>query len=106
MLVLFLVQHFSFSVSRMHLMGSSSLVVTEREVVREDSSYRVSCSLIPQKDRPQSNQTPDLWLKLQSVQLRNREKGGRDREGDFHTGRVKVKGERERERATGTASSE
>lgn len=85
-------------------MGSSCLVGTEKEVVREDGSYGVSCSLIPQKDRPQSNQTPDLWLKLQSVQLRSREKGGRDREGGFHTGRVKVKGERER--ATGTATSE
>ncbi len=89
----------SHKVLKMHLMGSSCLGVIEKEVVHVDSSYRVSCSLIPQKDRPQSNQTPDLWLKLQSVQFRaERETGGRDREEGFHT-RL-VKGERGRERQT------
>lgn len=59
-------------------MGRSCRWVTEKEVVHEDSNYRVRCCLIPHKGRPQSNQTPDLWLKPQPVEFRaNRMKRGR-----------------------------
>ena len=81
------------SPARMHLMGCSCLGVIEKEAVHEDSGYRVSCSLIPQTDRPQSNQTPDLWLKLQSVWFRSRrEKGGRLSHNKSGKERVRIKG--------------
>lgn len=59
-------------------MASGCLGVIESEVVCKDSS----CSLIPQKDRLQSNQTADLWLRLPSVRPRRREgaEGAAERE--------------------------
>lgn len=87
-------------------MGSTCLWVVEKEVTHEDNSYAMQlCSQLffnPTKgqhlDRPNSNQTPDLWLKLQSVQftaerVRERERGeGAFTQEERGGGRKRIKG--------------